>query len=112
MENQVSEIIQGSQPENDVADNFKLVIRGDQKKIWTQKEWNIIEGAIQKLIETGFLKPEDIKITDFYFAGSEIKSNPSTRCCGRCDCLNDECVSDMICEKHFQQGCEICFGER
>lgn len=32
MENQVSEIIQGSQPENDVADNFKLVIRGDQKK--------------------------------------------------------------------------------
>lgn len=37
MENQVSEIIQGSQPENDVADNFKLVIRGDQKKYGLRK---------------------------------------------------------------------------
>ena len=37
---------------------------------------------------------------------------PVSRCCGRCDGLNNECVSDMICEKHFQQGCEICFGER
>lgn len=111
MENQVSEIIQGSQPENDVADNFKLVIRGDQKNMDSERvEYN--RRCYSKLIETGFLKPEDIKITDFYFAGSEIKSNPSTRCCGRCDCLNDECVSDMICEKHFQQGCEICFGER
>lgn len=41
MENQVSEIIQGSQPENDVADNFKLVIRGDQKNMDSERvEYN------------------------------------------------------------------------
>lgn len=32
------------------------------------------------------------------------------RCCGRCDGVNDICVSDMICEEHSTQGCEICYG--
>ena len=44
-----------------------------------------------------------------------MESNPElyqSRCCGRCDGINDECVSDMICEKHNKQGCEICYGQR
>ena len=35
-----------------------------------------------------------------------------SRCCGRCDGINDVCVSDMICEIHGEQGCEVCFGKR
>jgi hypothetical protein len=35
-----------------------------------------------------------------------------SRCCGRCDGVNDVCHADRICEKHTKIGCEICFGER
>lgn len=35
-----------------------------------------------------------------------------SRCCGRCDGVNDECVNDIICEKHNKQGCEVCYGAK
>lgn len=35
-----------------------------------------------------------------------------SRCCGRCDGVNDICVADMFCEAHGEQGCEDCFGKR
>lgn len=38
----------------------------------------------------------------------EIKS----RCCGRCDGINDICVTDMVCDLHKEQGCEICYGKK
>lgn len=34
------------------------------------------------------------------------------RCCGRCDGVDDICVADMVCEKHSETGCEICYGPR
>lgn len=34
-----------------------------------------------------------------------------SRCCGRCDGINDLCVSDMTCDDHNERGCEICYGE-
>ena len=39
-------------------------------------------------------------------------SLPKSRCCGRCDGVNDICVGDMICEEHNEMGCEICYGAR
>ena len=43
-----------------------------------------------------------------------LKNEPKkkSRCCGRCDGVNDICHADRICEKHTETGCEICFGER
>ena len=35
-----------------------------------------------------------------------------SRCCGRCDGINDICVADMVCEQHEIEGCEDCFGKR
>lgn len=35
-----------------------------------------------------------------------------SRCCGRCDGHNDECVADQICDEHKVQGCETCFGKK
>lgn len=32
-----------------------------------------------------------------------------SRCCGRCDGVNDLCVTDMVCDEHNITGCEICF---
>jgi hypothetical protein len=35
-----------------------------------------------------------------------------SRCCGRCDGVNDECVKDTPCDRHKIYGCEICFGKK
>ena len=41
------------------------------------------------------------------------KSNTQTksRCCGRCNGIDDICVADMVCGEHREQGCKICYGE-
>lgn len=44
----------------------------------------------------------------FTWKGKE-KSN---RCCGRCNGIDDICVTDTTCEPHRILGCEICFGKR
>lgn len=38
-----------------------------------------------------------------------LSRKDKNRCCGRCDGVNDLCVTDMICEKHSQTGCIICY---
>jgi hypothetical protein len=43
---------------------------------------------------------------------NEWLNNPiekKSRCCGRCDGVNDICVTDMICEEHSETGCKICY---
>jgi hypothetical protein len=35
--------------------------------------------------------------------------NVRSRCCGRCDGINDECITDMFCDTHREAGCEICW---
>jgi hypothetical protein len=47
-----------------------------------------------------------------YIFAKESKKNKKSRCCGRCDGVNDICCADRICEQHNDMGCEICFGER
>ena len=34
-----------------------------------------------------------------------------SRCCGRCDGINDICVTDTTCEPHKTLGCRICWPE-
>lgn len=38
-----------------------------------------------------------------------MKIPKPSRCCGRCDGHNDECVTDQICIEHNKQGCETCW---
>jgi hypothetical protein len=52
------------------------------------------------------------KLQTAYIIAKENKLKPKSRCCGRCDGVNDICVTDQVCEKHTETGCEICFGER
>ena len=40
------------------------------------------------------------------------QTQPKSRCCGRCDGVNDICVADMICDDHTTRGCETCYGPR
>lgn len=42
----------------------------------------------------------------------QMETKAESRCCGRCDGINDMCVSDMTCGLHGALGCEICYGPR
>ena len=39
-----------------------------------------------------------------------MNNKVTNRCCGRCDGVHDECVSDMFCHDHHIMGCIECFG--
>lgn len=34
-----------------------------------------------------------------------------SRCCGRCDGVNELCYVDMICEEHSERGCRVCWPD-
>ena len=53
-----------------------------------------------------------VTIISIWYEQLEKEVNKKTRCCGRCDGVNDICVSDMVCEKHKKEGCEICYGKK
>jgi hypothetical protein len=42
---------------------------------------------------------------------NEKLNNYKSRCCGRCDGINDECFADMMCEEHDIQGCFFCWPD-
>ena len=52
------------------------------------------------------------KLNVAYIVAKEKQTNKKSRCCGRCDGVNDLCHADIICQKHNEMGCEICFRER
>ena len=51
-------------------------------------------------------------IEDYNLKSDTNVALPKSRCCGMCDGVNDICVTDMICQKHSEEGCEICYGSR
>ncbi len=44
-------------------------------------------------------------------AEQQLNEQKKSRCCGRCDGINDICVSDMICKVHEEIGCRICWPD-
>jgi hypothetical protein len=53
---------------------------------------------------------KQLEIKDQNTNGYNIGKKKS-RCCGRCDGIEDICVSNMVCDNHLVEGCEICYGE-
>jgi hypothetical protein len=43
---------------------------------------------------------------------SIITPTKVSRCCGRCNGVDDLCFTDMCCDDHQEYGCEICYGKR
>jgi hypothetical protein len=41
-----------------------------------------------------------------------VEIEEKSRCCGRCDGVDDLCYADMTCDDHNTRGCEICYGLR
>lgn len=40
----------------------------------------------------------------------DIEVEFTNRCCGRCDGVSDDCVTDLTCKPHKVRGCEDCYG--
>jgi len=81
--------------------------------------------ALPELAQGGEVTDEEIKAARKTFGTPQEKlafdcalrlstrpAQVKSRCCGRCDGVNDICHADRICEKHYEMGCEICFGAR
>lgn len=66
--------------------------------------------AAYKFAKRYGLLQETVKPVLFHF--ETYNTMTQSRCCGRCDGVNDICVSDMICEAHNVTGCEDCYGKR
>lgn len=73
----------------------------------------------KKFIEANELQGGKFYEINSFKQGKEIIEgifNPintkKSRCCGRCDGINDICVTDMVCELHNERGCELCYGMR
>lgn len=62
-----------------------------------------------------YLHPKDAEraqAVKYVFAPIDMSLQKESRCCGRCDGVNDLCVADTVCEDHSVMGCEKCFGQR
>lgn len=66
----------------------------------------LVYGIRKGYTHTGQMSDEDVEKA---LAGNISDSLSKSRCCGRCDGINDECVNDAICQEHDKQGCEICW---
>ena len=57
------------------------------------------------------------ELDSFFHGAKNINLPPDIpefipRCCGRCDGVNEPCYTDMECDDHNKEGCEICYGPR
>ncbi len=77
-----------------------------RKKVILTTDQDLIKDGVQA-IDDEFLK---------WFVKNpsceEVEVISMTRCCGRCDGVNDLCFTDMRCNDHQEYGCEICYGKR
>lgn len=90
---------------------FKKDFKYDSNDVWYKKiilttDPDLIKGGVQA-IDDEFLQ---------WFVKNpgceEVEVNKESRCCGRCDGINDLCYTDTCCDTHQTYGCEICYGER
>jgi hypothetical protein len=81
------------------------------KKEWLKK---IILTTDQDLIADGVQAIDD-EFLEWFVKNPScefVKFKKKSRCCGRCNGVDDLCYTDMTCDKHQQNGCEECYGKR
>jgi hypothetical protein len=74
----------------------------------------IILTTDQDLIVDG-VQPIDDEFLEWFVENPSCKIvevEKKSRCCGRCNGVDDLCYTDVTCDKHQQNGCEECYGKR
>ncbi len=83
-----------------------LVNRRDWKKIILTTDGVLINEGVQAIPEeflTWFVENPKCE---------SVEVNEKSRCCGRCNGVDDLCYTDMCCDDHHVYGCETCYGKR
>jgi hypothetical protein len=83
-----------------------LVNRRDWKKIILTTDAILINEGVQAIPEeflTWFVENPKCE---------SVEVNEKSRCCGRCNGVDDLCYTDMCCDDHHVYGCETCYGKR
>jgi hypothetical protein len=91
---------------NSVEELISIEGRDDCKKIILTTDQDLIADGVQA-IDDEFLE-WFVKNPSCEF----VKFKKKSRCCGRCNGVDDLCYTDMTCDKHQQNGCEECYGKR
>ena len=103
-------------------------VRKDYKKIIMTTDPKLIKDGVQPIPED-FLKwlmenpkCEEVKVVKerYLFQYPDVYDDRNklilptqvSRCCGRCNGIDDLCYSDMTCDDHQERGCEKCYGKR
>lgn len=74
----------------------------------SDSDYEDIDFWLEEMSLEEYLKELGLKTYVF----QEMPARKKSRCCGRCDGVNDVCVADTKCDPHGIYGCEVCFGER
>ena len=109
---------------NDAPSCKKIILTTDQDLIkdgvqaiddefleWFVKNPNCEEVGVNKEKVFSRHSPLD-KLGSTYITYKIIIPTKVSRCCGRCNGVDDLCYSDMTCDNHKELGCEICYGKR
>jgi hypothetical protein len=104
-------------PEKMPYNGFAILIEDFEKGNYTlvnsiHKSGHTANTHFEPFMQQPLKTIEDLNNLVKIFNGKGLTLIKVSRCCGRCDGLNDICHADRTCEKHTETGCEICFGER
>ena len=89
-----------------LVDAQGLIDRREWKRIILTTDSALINERVQAIPEE-FLK--------WYIKNQnceKIETVEKSRCCGRCNGVDDLCFTDMTCALHQGRGCETCYGKR
>ena len=89
-----------------LVDAQGLIDRREWKRIILTTDTALINEGVQAIPEE-FLK--------WYIKNQnceKIETVEKSRCCGRCNGVDDLCFTDMTCTLHQGRGCETCYGKR
>lgn len=89
-----------------LVDAQGLIDRREWKRIILTTDTALINEGVQSISEE-FLK--------WYIENQnceKVETTEKSRCCGRCNGVDDLCFTDMTCTLHESRGCETCYGKK
>ena len=81
---------------------------------WSKYRLKIILTTDQDLIKDGVQGIDD-EFLEWFVNNPKcefVEFKKKSRCCGRCNGVDDLCYTDMTCDNHNERGCETCYGKR